>query len=58
MKKTLMASTAADDAVGLTGNEGTTTYMLQETGSRERVNNIQQLWTVYLIQVGWLAQLV
>jgi len=38
-KKTLMASTAADDAVGLTGNEGKTTYMLQETGNREWVNN-------------------
>jgi len=39
IKKTLMASTAADDAVGLKGNEGKTTYMLWETGSREWVNN-------------------
>ena len=39
IKKTLMASTAADDAVGLKGNEGKTTYMLQETGSREEMNN-------------------
>jgi len=35
----MMASTAADDAVGLKGNEGKTTYMLQETGSREQMNN-------------------
>jgi len=40
MKKILMASKTADDAIGLTGNEGKTTYMLRETGSRERVNNI------------------
>jgi hypothetical protein len=39
MKKTLMASTAVDDAMGLTGNEGKTTYMLREIGSREWVNN-------------------
>jgi len=35
IKKTLKASTTADDAVGLKENEGKTTYMLQETGSRE-----------------------
>ena len=39
MKKTLMASKTADDAVGLKRNEGKTTYMLQERGSREWVNN-------------------
>jgi len=39
IKKTLMASTTADNAVGLKGNEGKTTCMLQETGSREWVNN-------------------
>ena len=38
-KKTLMASTAADDAVGLTGNERKTTYILWETENREWVNN-------------------
>jgi len=47
IKKTLMASTAADDAVELTGNEGTTTYMLQETGSREWVKIIRQLRTIF-----------
>ena len=39
MKKTMMASTTADDALGLKGNEGKTTYMLQDTESREQVNN-------------------
>ena len=38
-KKTLMASTAADDAVGLTGNERKTTYILWETENREWVND-------------------
>lgn len=40
VKKTLMASTAADDVMGLEGNKGKTTCMLQETGSREWVNNM------------------
>jgi hypothetical protein len=35
----MRAYRAADDAVGLKGNEGKTAYMLQETGSRKRVNN-------------------
>jgi len=39
IKKALMASTTADDSVGLKGNEGKTTYMIQETGSREWMNN-------------------
>jgi hypothetical protein len=39
MKKTMMASATADGAVGLKGNKGTTTYMLQDTESREQVNN-------------------
>jgi len=33
IKKTLMASTDADDAVGLKGYKRKTTYMLQETRS-------------------------
>jgi hypothetical protein len=35
----MMASKTTDDAMGLKGNEGKTTYMLKETGSREWVSN-------------------
>ena len=35
-----MASKTTGDAMGLKGNEGKTTYMLNEIGSRERVSNI------------------
>ena len=50
IKKTMMASKTAEEAMGLKGYEGKTTYMLKEIGSREWVNNMQQLWTVYLSQ--------
>ena len=34
-----MESKPRDDAVELKGNEGKTTYMLKEIGSRERLSN-------------------
>jgi hypothetical protein len=34
-----MASKTTEDAMGLKGNEGKTTYTLKEIGSREWVNN-------------------
>jgi len=40
IKKTMMASKTTDDEMGLKGNEGKTTYMLKEIGSRERVSNM------------------
>jgi hypothetical protein len=34
-----MMASKTTDVMGLKGNEGKTTYMLKETGSRERMNN-------------------
>ena len=39
IRKTFMASKTTEDAMGLKGNEGKTTYTLKEIGSREWVNN-------------------
>ena len=39
IKKTMMASKTTDNAMGLKGNEGKTTYMLKEIGSRELMNS-------------------
>ena len=39
IKKTMMASKTTEDAMVLKENEGKTTYMLKDIGSREWVSN-------------------
>ena len=47
IKRTMMASKTAEDAIILKGNEGKTTYMLKDTGNRECVEKLwreMELW--------------
>jgi heterodisulfide reductase subunit A-like polyferredoxin len=42
----MMASKTKEDEMVLKGNEGKTTYMLKDMGSREWVNNMRYITTV------------